>query len=67
MGLKFELSIQRGLFFDANLFDPPTSCFLNESEMVSVMRMCKIRNKALYKKLRTEIWDKIDSRVREEV
>src|SRR4030065_477859 len=50
---KFEHSIQRVLLFAETLFAPPTSCFLNESEMVSIMRMCKIRNKSLYKKLKT--------------
>jgi hypothetical protein len=67
MGIKFELRVQRGLFFDANLFDPPTACILTESEMMSILRMCKIRNKALYDKLKNELWDKIDKRIREEV
>jgi len=67
MGLKFELRVQRGLFLDANIFDPPTACILTENEMVSIMKMCKIRNKGLYKKIKNEIWDKIDNRLIEEV
>jgi hypothetical protein len=67
MGVKFELRVERGIFLDANIFDPPTACILDENDMVSILKMCKIRNKSLFKKIKTEIWDKLDNRVVQEI
>lgn len=67
MGIKFEVKVQRGIFLDANMFDPPIACILEEIEMVSILKMCKIRNKGLYKKLTEELWKKIDNRVVQEI
>jgi len=67
MGIKFELKVQRGIFLDANMFDPPIACILEETDMVSILKMCKIRNKNLFKKMNDELWKKIDNRVVQEI
>jgi hypothetical protein len=67
MGLKFELTVQRALILDANIFDPPITCILDEREMISIMKMCKIRHKSLYKRLKEEMWNKLDNRVIQEI
>lgn len=67
MGLKFEIRVQRSLFLDANIFDPPIACIISENDMTSILKMCKIRNKKLYAKIKGEIWDKIDSRIVDDI
>lgn len=63
MGLKFELKVMRSVFLDANIFDPPPTAFLTESEMVSLLKILKYRNKGIYQKIKDNVWDKIDSRL----
>jgi hypothetical protein len=67
MGIKFELRVVRSLFMDSNIFDPPPTTFLTETEMISILKMCKIRNKSLYEKIKNDVWNKLDNRFVDEV